>query len=314
MPDLAQRGANQSHASSTGAVGQRLGTLFQIDRVPSLVTTSLRAGNFAVTEIRSDDPVMGVSDAVPIEDAYLLCVFVKEMADHQIWEDARALPKRAFEAGTFLQRDLKRVQTALIDQPHHTLHFYLPRTALDDLADDAGSTRLEEISYEPGVPVSDPVVSNLAASLRPALAAPEQANRLFVEHVLLAMGAHVASAYGGMYPRSRRVAGGLAQWQERRAKEMLRTDLSGSRSLGVVALECGLSVSQFSRAFKESTGLAPHRWLIQQRVEAAKRRLADRSLRLVDVALLCGFADQSHLTRVFARYTGLTPAAWRREN
>ena len=106
--------------------------------------------------------------------------------------------------------------------------------------------------------------------------------------------------------------GGLAGWQEKRAKEILIADLTGATSLTDIALDCRLSVSQFSRAFKQSTGVAPHCWLIQQRVEAAKHRLTNHSMSLVDIALDCGFADQSHLTRVFAQHTGVTPAAWRR--
>jgi AraC family transcriptional regulator len=79
-----------------------------------------------------------------------------------------------------------------------------------------------------------------------------------------------------------------------------------------VARECRLSVSQFSRAFRRTMGVAPHKWLLTRRVEVAKDRLRDNLLSLPDVALACGFADQSHLTRVFTRIVGLSPGAWRR--
>jgi AraC family transcriptional regulator len=73
-----------------------------------------------------------------------------------------------------------------------------------------------------------------------------------------------------------------------------------------------LSVSHFSRAFRRSMGAAPHNWLLTCRVEAAKEKLRDHRLTLSDVALACGFADQSHLTRVFTRIVGVSPGAWRR--
>jgi AraC family transcriptional regulator len=73
-----------------------------------------------------------------------------------------------------------------------------------------------------------------------------------------------------------------------------------------------LSVSHFSRAFRRTIGVAPHRWLLTRRVEVAKEKLRDRRFSLSDVPLACGFADQSHLTRVFTGRVGLSPGAWRR--
>jgi len=71
-------------------------------------------------------------------------------------------------------------------------------------------------------------------------------------------------------------------------------------------------VSHFSRAFRRSVGAAPHNWLLMHRVEVAKVRLRGARLSLLDVALACGFADQSHLTKVFTRIVGISPGAWRR--
>jgi AraC family transcriptional regulator len=59
-------------------------------------------------------------------------------------------------------------------------------------------------------------------------------------------------------------------------------------------------------------GMAPHRWLLTRRIEVAKESLRDRRSSLSDVALACGFADQSHLTQVFTRMVGVSPGAWRR--
>jgi AraC-like DNA-binding protein len=105
--------------------------------------------------------------------------------------------------------------------------------------------------------------------------------------------------------------GGLAPWQLQSAKAMLESDLH-DLPLARIAAECGLSVRHFSRAFRQSTGMPPHRWLLRQRVERAKALLADRSLSLADVALACGFGDQSHFTRVFAAVAGHSPGVWRR--
>jgi AraC-like DNA-binding protein len=88
--------------------------------------------------------------------------------------------------------------------------------------------------------------------------------------------------------------------------------LAGDPSISQVADECGLSASYFVRAFKQTTGVPPHRWLTKQRVERAKELLQDLGQELSDIAQLCGFVDQSHFTRVFSRSEGYSPGRWRR--
>lgn len=106
--------------------------------------------------------------------------------------------------------------------------------------------------------------------------------------------------------------GGLAPWQERRAKELMSTHLARQIPLALVAGECRLSVSHFARSFKQCTGKPPHRWLLENRVERAKELLLDPEVSLAEVALDCGFSDQSHFTRVFSRTVGTSPGTWRR--
>jgi AraC family transcriptional regulator len=130
---------------------------------------------------------------------------------------------------------------------------------------------------------------------------------------MLALTAHVAQAYGGLRPGSRPARGGLAPWQVKRACERLDSDLGGKLSLQQIAAEFDLSVSHFSRAFRNSTGLPPHQWLLQQRVKAAKQLMTVRDLPLSEIAMSAGFANQSHFTRVFSAVVGVSPGTWRRE-
>jgi AraC-like DNA-binding protein len=95
--------------------------------------------------------------------------------------------------------------------------------------------------------------------------------------------------------------------QEKRAKDLLTEDLSSEPSLGRIAEALGLPPSTLRAAFRASTGQPPFRWLRQHRVETAKYLLQGKSLRLSEIAYACGFADQSHFTRVFTSHTGLTP-------
>ena len=297
---------------NSGAVGQRLGNLFKIDRAPALVTRKLGMAQMAVTEIRSDDPVLGLVDPVPIEDAYLVSVMLKTLDHHEVWESGRPCPRYTIGAGEFHLRDLKREQSALIEQPHHSLQIYLPRAALDAIADENEACPISELHYRPGVPISDPIVRSFASCLRNVFVRPQEANRLFLDHVTLALGIHLAQTYGDLQPGSRLRRGGLTGWQERRAKDYLSANLGGEGSLKEVAALCGLSTSHFAKAFKATTGIAPHQWLVRRRIEVAQALLKVPSLSLTEVALRCGFADQSHFTRVFCRIVGISPGAWRR--
>jgi AraC family transcriptional regulator len=105
----------------------------------------------------------------------------------------------------------------------------------------------------------------------------------------------------------------LAPWQLQRATDFMRAHLSGALSLEELASICNLSVSYFARGFKNGTGVPPHRWLIEMRIEKAKDLLLNTNMPLAEVAAACGFADQCHLTRKFRRATGDTPGAWRRQ-
>ena len=105
---------------------------------------------------------------------------------------------------------------------------------------------------------------------------------------------------------------GLTTRQLRIAKQIIFENLDGSIPLNNIARECGLSPSRFARAFAISVGRPPHQWLLDQRVDMAHQLLSESDLPLADIAIQCGFADQSHFTRVFSARAGLSPGRWRR--
>jgi AraC-like DNA-binding protein len=98
-----------------------------------------------------------------------------------------------------------------------------------------------------------------------------------------------------------------------RAKELLVEKSTRCVHLADIARECGLSRQYFTKSFKATVGVTPHRWLQQYRIKKAQDLLQNTSHRIADIAIECGFADQAHFTRVFVTLTGGTPAAWRRE-
>lgn len=105
----------------------------------------------------------------------------------------------------------------------------------------------------------------------------------------------------------------LAPQRLRLAQEYMRTDLSTNVRLEDVAALLGISPAHFSRAFKQCTGLSPHQWRLNERLEQARRLLVDSQHTIAQIAVSSGFSDQAHFTRVFKRCYGVTPAAWKRE-
>lgn len=105
----------------------------------------------------------------------------------------------------------------------------------------------------------------------------------------------------------------LSYWQERTAKELMMAHLGSTIQISTVAKECALSRSHFSRAFKNSTGHAPSAWLLLARLTRAQELLAQTDWPISQVGYECGFADQPHFTRIFARELGMTPGKWRVE-
>ncbi|OKO76031.1 AraC family transcriptional regulator [Bradyrhizobium sp. AS23.2] len=274
---------------------------------------SLRNTCIAVTEVRSDNPEHGTSAPQIREDAFVAALQLVDYPVHEWFEEERAAPVTSLRAGQTTIYDMKRNPQFTINNPFHSVHFYFPRTALNLITDGAEARQIQELRYRPGVGIDDPTMRALVMSLMPAFEYPEQASRLFVEHVTLAVGVHVAKTYGGTLPVAAPSRGGLAAWQVKRAEETLAANLEGDVSLADLAHDCGLSASHFSRAFRQSTGLSPHQWLQRRRIQQAKRLLSDRKLSLSEIALSCGFADQSHFTRVFTDLAGISPGAWRRK-
>jgi transcriptional regulator GlxA family with amidase domain len=106
--------------------------------------------------------------------------------------------------------------------------------------------------------------------------------------------------------------GGLASWRTKRALAYIEAHLGTKIESAEVADCVALSKSHFSRAFKQSMGSSPMAYVSARRIERAKLMMTSTRERLSDIALACGFADQSHLNRYFRRIVGITPGVWRR--
>jgi AraC family transcriptional regulator len=103
----------------------------------------------------------------------------------------------------------------------------------------------------------------------------------------------------------------LAGWQLQRAEGFIRDHLGSRLRIGSVAKAINLSPSYFSRAFKATKGVSYSDFVLMSRIALAKHLLLTTQLPIAQIALNCGMADQSHLTRVFRQAVGASPRAWR---
>jgi len=288
-----------------------LGAHLYIENAPRMAARAIDDTVVTIAQLDAERPERRTSAPLDPEDAVLLSLQFRNCPGHAVWENGCKAPPCDLLTGDTVIYDLRRDPRILIDHPFRTVAIHIPRAVFDALEEDAKSPPTGDISYRPGTGVPDERIMSLGSLLLPELAQP-RACALFIGYVTVALVAHVASAYGHFKPNGRPAKSGLAPWQARRAQEMLSANLDGNLGLKDIARECGLSVSHFSRAFRGSVGMPPHRWLIKRRVDAAKARMREGREALSEIALACGFSDQSHFTRVFLRETGTSPGQWRR--
>jgi len=106
--------------------------------------------------------------------------------------------------------------------------------------------------------------------------------------------------------------GGLSPVLKNRICAFIEEHLGEKISLDALSSVAGLSTNHFARAFQQSVGMPPHRYLLRRRLEHVEQMLRETQLPLSQIALTVGFSDQSHLARHFRRLTGVPPSLARR--
>jgi AraC family transcriptional regulator len=271
----------------------------------------LNSERFSAVRVRQPSPDPETIIDIPCLDAFSIIVQLEDFAAHRLWHGRRLDYSGGYRQGSvslpFMGNELRCQHRSAYDNVRITLS----RDTLDELQAERGAKKIGVFRYEQGGS-QDPVIHQLAQALLPALHKPETGNRLFLDYLLLAIGTHAIERYGRVAAPSGKASAALTPAQLSIAKELIASHLGADLSVERIAQECSLTRSHFSRAFKQSTGVAPHTWLLQMRVERARELLRTvPAIPLARIAEACGFADQPHLTRVFTRLTGETPSAWR---
>lgn len=171
---------------------------------------------------------------------------------------------------------------------------------------DGGVTELKQ-----QIVFSDPQITLLMTAMQKDLEEGSPAGRLYGEALGNALSVYLSQRYAARTARMQVFKGGLGKLQLNRAFDYIESKLNEDIRLSSLAEAAGLSISHFATAFKQSTGLSPHQYVLHRRIARAKELLGDPLHSVLEAGALSGFVDQSHFSKVFRRVVGTTPSEFR---
>jgi AraC family transcriptional regulator len=155
--------------------------------------------------------------------------------------------------------------------------------------------------------LSDSLLFGVGNALKQELQTSGLGGQLYIDALLGALFAHLLQYYCTQKPIHESYAGGLPKYKLQQVVDYIHAHLDRELALADLAAIAQISPNYFTTQFKQSIGFAPHQYVIQQRVERAKKLLVNGEEKIVDIAYQVGFTHQSHLTRHFKRLVGVTP-------
>jgi AraC family transcriptional regulator len=195
----------------------------------------------------------------------------------------------------------------LMNTPH--LHLSISDEALMAAAERKSS----EVRLCGSLKFADPRLGALLAAVNAERAAGFPSGRLFLDCIEQALAVALVNNYAVRRPSPRIYRGGLTPARLRKVVELVHAEMEGDLSLEELADAAGLSITHFSQTFRESTGQSPHQFVLHRRVDRAKEMLRAAEMRVLDVAVACGFKTQQHFARVFRQLCGASPTEYRQE-
>jgi len=171
----------------------------------------------------------------------------------------------------------------------------------------------DQIELLPTFAQPDPFIQHLAFNLKANL---DSANYdlLYAESLFQALLMHLIRHYTTRQLPLTNIGNGLPPYKLKQAINYINDNLDQPIKLNDIAKILDLSQYYFCHMFKESTGVAPYKYVIQQRVEKAKNLIKTSKLSLADIAYECGFSSQSQMTQHFRKCVGVTPRVYYLKN
>ncbi|MBW4593993.1 MAG: AraC family transcriptional regulator [Brasilonema angustatum HA4187-MV1] len=173
---------------------------------------------------------------------------------------------------------------------------------------------MQFIDIIPHLADSDPLIQQIGLALQSELESDGMGCRVYIESLATTLSIHLLKNYSVSSPKvTRQHPEGLSRLKLRQAIEYINQNLEKDLGLAEMATAVGMSMYHFSRMFKQSTGFSPHQYVMNCRIERAKRLLSKTEQAIHQIYQQVGFQSQSHFTNVFRKFLGTTPLAYRKQ-
>lgn len=189
--------------------------------------------------------------------------------------------------------------------------FILEPNFLQQIALESNCLNPQEIKLKPIVYAHDPTLAALSLTFRQEMASNEIGGRLYNESLANQCAIHLLRHYCAFQPVFRIEGGGLSHPILMQAIEYIHDHLDEKLKLEAIAEHLNLSVYYFCTLFTQSMGISPYQYVLQQRVERSKHLLKQTQLPFSEIAVMCGFSDQTQMSKHFRKLAGTTPKAYR---
>lgn len=246
----------------------------------------------------------------PVTDAHTIPVLLQGRCDIRGRSDGKQVSAQAYP-GT-MSFTPRGVPTAYCWNDSYVLaHLYLSPALTLAVAEEVSSGDPEQLELEPRAFFRDPFIEQLCLALVRELETQGLLGSLYADTLAHTLTLHVLRYYSSLSSSKELPERGLSHEQLRLVRDFINDYLGNEIRLEELAALANSSPARFTKQFKRSTGLPPHQYVIQQRVERAKELLSRGELSIAQVSQAVGFFDQSHLVRHFKTWVGVTPKDYR---
>lgn len=249
--------------------------------------------------------------SVPATDNFLIVVYR---------EGVTSMNRRV--TGAWKQERVGRGITTLLTraEPSHwrwadeieVSHFYISPAFMAKTAREAFDRDVGDVELHDLIGVDDPVLSWISDQMTREVGAGGPGGRLCYDALALQANVHILRQYAMVRFRTPSTRGSFKPAHIRLIEDYIDQNISRNITLDELAAVCNCTPIQFARKFFAHYGMRPHAFVLKQKVERTCQYLRKDDLEMKEIALLGGFADQSHMNRVFRKHLNCTPGEFRR--
>lgn len=199
-------------------------------------------------------------------------------------------------------------------EPVDVTHVYLTQAFVADVAFEVAGRTVADVALADVLRTDDPLMAAAIGAIAAEAAQSGLGGPLYVEAAARQLVILLLRKYAALRFRLTEHAGTLTSAQRRTVLDFIDAHLEGAIDLSSIAAEVNMGACTFTRYFRRTIGVAPYAYVMERRLERARRLLGETAMPIKEVAAACGFSDQAHLTRLFSRRFHTTPLAHRKQS